>query len=96
MRLRTEKNYEAQKKIALDFGRNPKGAFDMIPEHLRKQSGVNADGTLERVLFGTCDTCDVYFAENITKIPTDADGRTYQCGSKCNGTVTQIHLEVSN
>jgi len=96
MRLRTEKNYEEQKKDALDFGRNPKGTYDMIPVHLRKQNGVNANGTLDWALFGTCDTCDFYFVENITNIPTDADGRTYHCGSKCNGTVTQIHLEVSN
>ncbi len=101
MRLRTEKNYEEQKKDALDFGRNPKGAYNMIPVHLRKQNGVNADGTLDWVLFGTCDTCDFFFAENI--LPTDADGRTYPCDSmgnledyRCGGTVTQIHLKVED
>ena len=96
MRLRTEKNYEEQKRIVLDFGRNPKGIYDMLPVHLRKQNGVNADGTLDWALFGTCDTCDFYFVENITDIPTDADGRTFSCRSECNGMVTQIHLKVED
>ena len=92
MRLRTERNYEAQKRLALDFGRNPP-----FPTPIAKQMGVNAEGRFDKVLFGTCDTCDLYFAENITPLPTDADGLSQPCDiGECDGTVTQIHLEVGN
>ena len=51
---------------------------------------------LDKVLFGTCDKCNYYFAENIIPLPgLDIDGEKSDCGVKgCKGTVTQVHLEV--
>lgn len=91
---RTEENYESQKKMALEFGRNPpfKGRIDASDEKL----GLNSEGRLDKVLFGTCDTCDHYYAENILPIPgMDVDGERKPCDDDdCDGTVTQIHLVV--
>ena len=49
---------------------------------------------LDKVLFGTCDKCDYYFAENIIE-GLDVDGKKTDCGViGCKGTVTQVHLKV--
>jgi hypothetical protein len=89
MTKRTPENYESQKQHALAFGRNPPEAAKF---------GLNSKGALDKVLFGTCDTCDLYFAENIMPVPgMDVDGEKSDCGVKgCKGTVTQVHLEVAH
>ena len=91
MPARTEANYESQKRQAIAFGKNP--PFRNHPE--ADKMGLNAKGQLDKVLFGTCDTCDFFFAENIMDIPgVDVDGESMPCPNCKKGTVTQIHLKV--
>lgn len=90
MRKRSEANYKIQKRQAIAFGKNP--PYRNHPE--ADKMGLNAKGQLDKVLFGTCDTCDYFFAENIMPMPgMDVDGETHPC-DHCKGTVTQIHLNI--
>jgi len=89
MRKRSEANYKIQKRQAIAFGKNPPYRNDHLG---RKTEWVGYKNQLDKVLFGTCDTCDYFFAETIIE-GVDHDGETYPCGV-CKGTVTQIHLNI--
>jgi hypothetical protein len=91
MSKRTKANYNNQRQQALEFGKKP--PFSNHPQ--AELLGVNMKGGLDKVLFGTCDTCDYFFAENINPLPgIDVDGDKHPCGSGCKGTVTQIYLKI--
>lgn len=48
---------------------------------------------LKKVLFGTCDTCDYFFAENIVQ-QIDSE-ESYLCDlNGCKGAITQVFLNV--
>ena len=65
-------------------------------DQLKQAIAYGKSARLKKVLFGTCDTCDLFFAENITGLPTDVDGLKMPCNRDgCKGTITQAHIDVA-
>ena len=66
-------------------------------DQLKQAIAYGKSARLKKVLFGTCDTCDLFFAENIVPgLPTDVDGLKQPCHREgCKGTITQAHIDVA-
>ena len=66
------------------------------PYQLKQAIAYGKSARLKKVLFGTCDTCDLFFAENIAGLPTDVDGLKQPCyRDGCKGTIAQAHIDVA-